>query len=47
MKYIYTRNETPFSTCKRVLDGGTASEVQVFRQKDNSKVRRWLKRHKP
>jgi hypothetical protein len=41
MKYIYTIDKTPFSTCKRTIAGREA-----HRCIDNGKTRRHIRRHK-
>src|SRR5215831_18876895 len=39
--YIYTIDETPYSTCERMVDGKPR-----YRQPDTGKVRRYIKRHR-
>ena len=40
-KFIYTVDKTPFSTCKRVING-----KEAWRNKNNGKARRHIRRHK-
>jgi len=40
-EYIYTVDETPYSTCEREIDG-----KPTYRQPDTHKVRRYIRRHK-
>jgi len=41
MRYIYTIDETPYSTTERTVKG-----KPTYRQADTGKVRRYIRRHK-
>ena len=43
MNYIYTQQETPYTTCQR--KGRLPTDKPVNRQKSNAVVRRYVKRH--
>lgn len=40
-KYVYTIDKTPYSTCKRTING-----KEVHRAKNNGKTRRHIRRHR-